>query len=58
MVYGNIEPTMEEYYTKAINIQTQLTQQGLLLAQIVPLTTTRTGIRGGFRGRQRTQRRG
>ena len=60
MVYGAIEPTMEEYYTKAINIQTQLTQQGLLLAQIVPLTTTRQsyGYRGRQRGRQRIRGRG
>ena len=31
MVYFNIDPTMEEYYKKAVNIQTQLTQQGILL---------------------------
>src|SRR5947207_11022818 len=60
MVYFNIDPTMEEYYKKAVNIQTQLTQQGILLAQIMPLTTSRTGIRQrqSFRGRPRIRRRG
>ena len=57
MVYFNIEPTMEEYYKKAVNIQTQLTQQGILLAQIMPLTTSRTG-RQNFRERPRIRGRG
>jgi hypothetical protein len=57
MVYFNIEPTMEEYYKKAVNIQIQLTQQGILLAQIMPLTTSRTG-RQSFRGRSRIRGRG
>ena len=60
IVYFNIDPTMEEYYKKAVNIQTQLTQQGILLAQIMPLTTSRTGIRQrqNIRGRPRIRRRG
>src|SRR6185312_10406043 len=59
--FGNLLNQREEYNKRIPgNIQTQLTQQGILLAQIMPITTSRTGIRQrqSFRGRPRIRRRG
>ena len=51
MVTTEIQPTMEQYYAKAVTYQAYMTQQGSQLANIVPLTTT--GNRGMFQERGR-----